>query len=46
MPTMMTMMMMVAIEEDGKRQGEDFGQVWMEKVEKPDGALQIGPLSQ
>ena len=32
---------MISVEEDGKRQGQDFRQVGMEKVEKPNGALEL-----
>ena len=35
------MMVMISVEEDGKRQGQDFRQVGMEKVEKPNGALEL-----
>ena len=41
---MMMIMMIIAVKEDGERQGQDLGQVWVEKVEKPYGALQTLPL--
>ena len=34
-------MVMISVEEDGKRQGQDFRQVGMQKVEKQNGALEF-----